>query len=252
MKPSVLLFAMGMLAFLPSKAQMKIGITAGADYSKMIIRQEFYNDFGVQGTPGYHVGVSSMFGACKPVSFTTDLLYTQSGFSQTQTHISTDWQSNPVKSDLRLSLQTIEMPMVTQFNMKFNRLDVHFGIGPYISYGLKGKIDLDMKGTNLNLKYSEEVRWSKYFLETDQVVIGERLIYDSGYSRIKRLDYGPVVRCGVAFNSFIVDAEYKYGVANRMLEYRQYERMNTYSLGLSFKYLVNLSKSVSSSTTITP
>lgn len=241
MKHSIILFVFSILGFLTSNAQVKIGFTGGIDYSKMIIHREYQDDFGVQGIPGYHFGLASKYKVGKNVSLTTDFLFAKKGFSQptSQTMLDKDRLIYNV-SDINVSLYYIEIPVLTEFKAEFEKMNVIFGIGPYISYGIDGDINMDIESATSSINYSDKIRWSKSNgMNSD---INESIVDNLGYSQIKRFDYGPIVRFGVSYNSFSVNAEFQYGLANLMWEYRQQERMNNQSLGLSFKYLFNLNK----------
>jgi hypothetical protein len=241
MKNSIILFVLGILGYLTSNAQLKIGFTGGIDYSKMIIHREYQDDFGIQGIPGYHFGLATKYQVGKNVSLMTDFLFAKKGFSQptSQAMLDKDRLSYNV-SDVNVSLYYIEIPVLTEFKVEFEKMNVLFGIGPYISYGIDGDINMDIKSASSSINYSDKIRWSKSNgMGSD---INESIVDNLGYSQIKRFDYGPIVRFGIEYNSFIVNAEFQYGLANLMWEYRQQERMNNQSLGLSFKYLFNLNK----------
>ena len=241
MKQSIILLAFVILGFLTSNAQLKIGFTGGIDYSKMSIHREYPDDFGVQGIPGYHFGLASKYQVGKNLSLTTDFLFAKRGFSQPTSQVILDKDRLIYNvSDINVSLYYIEIPVLTEFKVEFEKMNVLFGIGPYISYGIDGDINMDIKSASSSINYSDKISWSKSNgMGSDT---NESIVDNLGYSQIKRLDYGPIVRFGVEYNSFIVNAEFQYGLANLMWEYRQHERMNNQSLGLSFKYLFNLNK----------
>jgi len=241
MKQSIILFALGILGFLTANAQVKIGFTGGIDYSKMNIHREYQDDFGIQGIPGYHFGLASKYQISKSVNLTTDFLFAKKGFSQPTSQVILDKDRLIYNvSDIKVSLYYIEIPVLTEFKVEYEKMNVLFAIGPYISYGIDGNINMDIESASASINYSDKIRWSKSNgMGSDT---NESIVDNLGYSQIKRLDYGPIVRFGVEYNSFIVNAEFQYGLANLMWEYRQQERMNNQSLGLSFKYLFNLNK----------
>ena len=241
MKQSIILLAFVILGFLTSNAQLKIGFTGGIDYSKMSIHREYQDDFGVQGIPGYHFGLASKYHVGKNLSLTTDFLFAKKGFSQPPSQVILDKDRLIYNvSDINVSLYYIEIPVLTEFKVEYEKMNVLFGIGPYISYGIDGAINMDIESASASINYSDKISWSKSNgMGSDT---NESIVDNLGYSQIKRLDYGPIVRFGVEYNSFIVNAEFQCGLANLMWEYRQQERMNNQNLGLSFKYLFNLNK----------
>jgi len=229
------------LGFLSSNAQIQLGVTGGVDYSTMSIRREYQNDLGVKGTSSYHFGITSKYSVNENFYLAADLLFSKKGFKQSNSQFAP--QSNSAVDSLTnfdVSLYYIELPVLMEFKVKFKKMNVLFGIGPYVSYGIGGNVKLDITSSSTNLSYAEKIRWDKYY--SDPTNIGERIVYDYGYSKIKRLDYGAVTRFGIEFNSFILSAEYKYGIANLMWEFRKYERMNNQSIGLSLVYLLKTKK----------
>ena len=235
MKKKFILGIVCLLGFLSSNAQIQLGVTGGADYSTMNVRLESQNVLGVKGTPSYHFGVTSKYSVNENFYLAADLLFSKKGFKQSDRQYGPDNLTN-----FDVSLYYIELPVLMEFKVKFKKMNVLFGIGPYVSYGIGGNVKLDIISSSTNLSYSEKIRWDKYY--SDPTNIGERIVYDYGYSKIKRLDYGAVTRFGIEFNSFILSAEYKYGIANLMWEFRKYERMNNQSIGLSLVYLLKTKK----------
>ncbi|HEY3370680.1 MAG TPA: outer membrane beta-barrel protein [Prolixibacteraceae bacterium] len=245
MKKSIILSILGILGFLSSNAQFKIGLTGGVDFPKMSVRREYQNDFRIMVNPGFHVGLASRCQVSENLSIATDLILSRKGLSQSFHEIGfpIGGITDSVKN-IDVSLYYIEMPVLMEFKARFEKMNVLFGIGPYVAYGLKGAVDLDIYARSGDIHYSEDVRWSKYNAFTGNM--GERVVYESGYSQIKRLDYGPALRFGVEFNSLVLSAEFKYGLANLMWEYRADERMNNQTLGLSARYLFNFKKPAAS------
>lgn len=235
MKKNFFLGIICVLGFLSSNAQIQLGITGGVDYSSMNTRLEYQNVLGIKGTSSYHFGIASKYSVKENFYLAADLLFSKKGFRQSNRQYFRDSLTN-----FNVSLYYIELPILMEFKAKFEKVNILFGIGPYISYGIGGNVKLDINSLSTDLNYSEKIRWSKYYSDPNN--IGERIVYDYGYSKIKRLDYGAAIRFGVEFNSFILNAEYKYGLANLMWEFRKYERMNNQSIGLSLVYLLKAKK----------
>lgn len=243
MKKSIILCMIGILGFLSSNAQFKIGLTGGVDIPKMIIHREYVNDFRIQipVNPAFHVGLATECKVNDNFSIAADLLFAKKGFFQSYSENRyPSAGSTDSASTVAVSLYYIEIPVLMEFKARFEKMNVIFGIGPYVGYGMGGNVILDIRSPSGDIHYSENVRWSKY--QGYNGNIGERIVYDTGYSQIKRLDYGPAVRFGFQFNSLVLSAEYKYGLANLMWEYRNNERMNNQTMGLSIRYLFNLKK----------
>ena len=241
MKKIIILSIICILAFLSLNAQIELGICGGADYTTMNIKLEYQNFLGIQGIPAYHFGIVSKYAIKENFYITTDLLLSKKGFTHSNSQIISQISGlSDSITDFKVSLYFIEIPVLAEFKVKFEKMNVLFGIGPYISYGINGKVSLDINSVSTDLNYSEKVRWSKYNVNTDN--IGESIVHDYGYSQIKRFDYGTSIRFGVEYNSIILNAEYKYGLANLMWEFRKYEIINTQTIGLSLIYIFNLIK----------
>jgi hypothetical protein len=241
MKKIIILSIVCRLAFLSLNAQIELGVCGGADYTTMNIKLDYQNVLGIQGIPAYHFGIVSKYLIRENLYLTTDLSLAKKGFTHSNSqNISTISSFRDSLTDFKVSLYFIEIPILTEFKAKFEKMNVLFAVGPYISYGIVGKVSLEINSRSTDINYSENIRWSKYNYNINN--IGESIVYNYGYSRIKRFDYGTTIRFGVEFNSIILNAEYKYGLANLMWEYRKYERMNTQNIGLSLIYLFNLMK----------
>lgn len=225
---------------LTSNAQFKFGVTAGIDYSKTNIRRYYQDDFGIFGKATFHFGLSSEYRINEKVNLTADLLFAQKGFTQPIKQESTgnDFLIHNV-SDVNVSVNYIEMPILTEFKVPFDKMNVHFGVGPYIAYGIGGKINLDIESGSNSVQFSDKIYWSK-FDWIRNASLNESIVYNLGQANIQRFDYGPVVRLGVEYKSFSVNAEYQYGLANLMYEWSINESMHNQRLGLSFKYLFSL------------
>ena len=242
MKHSIILFTILIFGSLTSNAQLKIGITGGIDYSKTSIHRLYQDDFGIQGIAAYHFGFASEYKVNENVYFTADLLFDKKGFTQpiSQETYGNDFLKHNV-SDINVSVNYIEIPILSEFKVKFKKMNVLFGIGPYIAYGIGGKINLDIESGSASINFSDKIYWSK-FDWMRSATLNESIVYNLGQSKIQRFDYGPVVRFGIEYNSFVVSAEYQYGLANLMYEWSKYESMHNQGLGLSVKYLFSLKK----------
>jgi hypothetical protein len=236
MRHSTILFAILILGSLTSNAQLKIGLTGGIDYSKTNIRRLYRNDFGVQGKATFHFGLTSEFKLADKVFLATDILFSRKGFQQPtiQEVTANDPQLYKV-FDVDVSADYIEMPVIPEFKVKFEKMKVLFGVGPYIAYGVGGKINMKIaSGTNTN-SFSTNIFWKK-FDGNRNGDINKTIAYNLGQANIQHFDYGPIVRLGIEIHSITVNAEYEYGLSNLMYEWSANESMHNQRLGLSVKY----------------
>jgi hypothetical protein len=130
-------------------------------------------------------------------------------------------------------LTYLEIPIYLKFTTKIKESNFFYGVGPYISYGLKGKITTDITGRN-NSTYVDIIKWDK---STDYLT--SDLVENYGYSKLKRFDFGIGTVVGYKYKNFMVTASYKFGLHNFMWEYSQDEKMSNSCLSLSVGYFFN-------------
>lgn len=239
MKQSIILFAILFCGSLISNAQLKIGITGGIDYSKTSIRRLYQSDFGIQGKPTYHFGLTSEYKLTDKVFLATDLLFSKKGFKQptVQEVTANDPQVYKV-SYVDVSVDYLEMPVIPEFKVKFEKMNVLFGVGPYVAYGIGGKIKMNIESGTSMSSYSTNIFWKKsdWIRSND---LNKSIAYNLGQANIQHFDYGSVVRMGIEIHSITVNAEYQYGLSNLMYEWSINESMHNQRLGLSVKYTFN-------------
>lgn len=241
MKKIIVLSIACVLGLLASNAQIQLGISGGVDYSTVNVNLEYQNVIGIQGIKAYHFGIVSKYEVKENFYLTADLLFSRKGFMYSNSQILPQMPNfSDSLTDFKITMDYIEIPILMEFKVRFEKINILFGIGPYLSYGIGGKINLDINSPSTDINYSEKIRWSKY--DSDLNNIGESIVYNYGYSQIKRFDYGTTIRFGAEINSIVLNVEYKRGLTNLMWEYKKNEKMNTQSIGLSLIYMFNLTK----------
>jgi hypothetical protein len=237
LKRTILFCFLCVFGFLSINAQIKPYITGGIDFATINTSSEYNNDFGILATPGYHFGIEFKHKLKENFNLNAGLLFSKKGFKQSWSQpLFISLESVDSVTTLNVSSYYLELPIIMEFRAKFEKMNILFGIGPYFAYGIGGKVNLDINSPSTNYNYSEKIRWSKYVILPGNSNFGENLVYDYGYSQIKRFDYGADIRLGVEFKSITLNAEYKYGLANLMWEYRKHEKLNNQSIGLSVAY----------------
>ena len=235
MKRSLLICLVCVFGFNSINAQIEPGITGGIDLTSINLKREYPSALNIQGTLGYHIGLDLRLPIVENLNLNTGLLLTKTGFKQI---LSYPFRSSLAEYDsvitFNVSAYNIEVPILLEFKAKFEKMNILFGIGPYVSYGLFGKVNLDIQSLSTDINYSENIRWKPYYEPSEE--LGKQLIYQSGYSQIKRLDYGAMIKFGIQFKTLTINAEYKYGIANRMSAYGLHEKMNNQSLGIGLTY----------------
>lgn len=237
MKRTILLSIFFVIAYLSINAQIKTSITGGLDFAKVNLKSKNQNDIGIFALPGYHFGMEFKLPAKENLSITTGLIVSKKGFKQSS---SIPFRSAALEYDslttLRTSSYHIEIPILIEFKSTFDKINVLCGVGPYLSYGFAGEESINISSYYINYDYSEKMQWKPYSHGIITRSIGQDLIDESGFTSMRRLDYGTMIRLGVELRSFTLNAEYKHGLSNLLWEYRKYEKMNSESIGLSIIY----------------
>ena len=228
MKTKIALLVICIFGITSSNAQIRFGVNGGIDYSTMNVTLKYQNDSGIKALLSYHFGLISDYKINDNFSLKTGLLLSKKGFNQ-EIH---DLDSI---TKFRVTPYHIEVPVLGEYKLKIHKMNMLFGLGPYFSYGIFGSVDLDIKSNTIDIDYSENIRWSKY---GDLLLIeSEEIVYNYGYSKIKRIDYGISFEFGLEYESLILSIRYNYGLANLMWEYYSNEKMSNQNIGISLTYV---------------
>jgi hypothetical protein len=125
----------------------------------------------------------------------------------------------------------LEIPVYIKITTNLARINFFYGVGPYFSYGLNGKVSTFTAGS-VDSSYTEEIKWAKSsaFIEND-------LPNTYGYTSIKRFDYGIGNMVGLKYKRLFLTLDYRYSLKNIMWEYYLDEKMSNSVLSLSVGYI---------------
>jgi hypothetical protein len=160
-----------------TQAQFKVGFLAGGNLSTQK-RNDLSTSslFTKHAYRGFHAGLVAEVPLTENLYIQPQLLYAKKGVN---------FKDQPAGMDRKLTLNTIEMPVLL-----LHKTDVPFGkiiagAGPVISYGFNGKLN-----------------------ESGNI----QKIYDEGSHQWRRVDVGVMVKAGLEFNNgFFVSANYQKG-----------------------------------------
>ncbi len=210
-----------------SYGQLSVGISTGTNISSMSISLRDLSTFRINPTFGYNANVIADYKINSGLSISTGLSISGKGFNQ---HIKYFYMPGlDTTADMTIKLTYLELPVYLKFNATIKQLSVFYGIGPYVSYGLHGKITTEITGRKTETLV-DKVKWDK---SRDY---NSDLLNTYGYSNLKRLDFGVGTLVGFRFKNVIISASYQYGLKNLMWEYYQDEKMSNSSLSLSVGY----------------
>ena len=230
MKKSIIFLAL-LSSTLLSSGQISIGLSAGSNLATTSISLRDLSTFKINPSFGFNVNLIVEYNLNPTFSLWSGLSISQKGFNQ---HIKYFYRPDvDSTADMTSKLTYLEIPIYLKFNTKINESNFFYGVGPYISYGLKGKITTEITGRN-NSTYVDIIKWDK---STDYLT--SDLVESYGYSKIKRFDFGIGTVVGYKYKNFMVTASYKFGLHNFMWEYSQDEKMSNSCLSLSVGYFFN-------------
>lgn len=214
-----------------SFGQFSIGVSAGPNLSTMFISLRDLSTFRIKPAFGFNANLVTEYKLNPTISLWSGLSISQKGFNQ---HIKYYYRPDvDSTAEMKSKLTYLEIPLYLKFNTNLKETNFFYGIGPYISFGLHGKITTEITGRN-NATYEDIIKWDK---STDYLT--SDLVETYGYSKLKRFDFGIGTLVGVKHNNFMLTASYKYGLHNFMWEYFQDEKMSNSCLSLSVGYFFN-------------
>ena len=227
MKKSIIVCAL-ICTTLLSNGQLSIGVSAGSNLSTMSIYLRDLTTFRINPIFGYNVNLIAQYKLNPSLALWSGLSINQKGFNQ---HIKY-YYSPRVDStaDMISRLTYLELPIYLIFNTNLNKTSLFYGIGPYLSYGLQGKITTEITGRT-NESITDNMKWDKSY-----DYIKSDLVKSYGYTNLKRFDFGIGTILGIKVKNFMLTASYKYGLNNLLWEYSQDEKMSNSSLSISIGY----------------
>lgn len=209
-------------------AQISIGFSAGSNLSTMSIQRRDLSTFRIKPIFGYNFNFIAEYKINPNLSLNSGLTFSQKGFKQSIRY----FYSPEVDSTAEMTskLNYLEIPIYLKFNTNLNKGNFFYGIGPYFSYGFKGKVTTDITGRNY-ASYTDKITWSKNrYFKSD-------LVEEYGYTNIKSFDLGIGNLIGIKYNHLMLTVSYQYSLRNIMWEYYQDEKMSNSTLSLSVGYL---------------
>lgn len=214
-----------------SSGQISIGVGGGSNLSTMSVFRRDLSTFRIKPVFGYNGNLIIDYRFNPKLSLWTGISVTQKGFNQLiNFRYSPNFDST---GSITSKLVYLQMPLYLKFNTGFGKMDLFYGIGPFLAYGLQGKITTDITGRK-DVTVTDVINWDK---PTDY--IKSELVKEYGYSGIKRLDFGVGSIIGLKSKIFILSVSYQYSLHNIMWEYYQDEKMSNTSLSFSVGYIIN-------------
>ena len=171
------------------QAQFTFGARAGFNFTN-IYGDDEEGDF----KPGFQLGVVGEIGITDAFSIQPGLLFSQQGSKGSETLYG-------VKLDVTMNLNYIQMPVNAQYKLDLGSMKLLFYGGPYLGYGIGGKLKIKAKeGTT---KVSDSVK----------IKFGDGNDEDIMYID-NALDFGMGFGAGLQFGNFQTALGFNVGLAS--------------------------------------
>ena len=188
MKKLVKLFVFSILALISVQTfAQKIGVQGGINLATMLAKDDestYSDEFDMN--LGFNAGITFEIGFNDLLSLEAGVMADSKGFDW-----DTDFLGIPVKTEFNLLY--LDVPVLIKVGPSFGPVKVFGAAGPYVGFGISGKIKAEAQGTST----TEDVNWG-----------------DSEDSDLKSLDYGAKFGAGVEVKGFTLGAYYSLGLAN--------------------------------------
>jgi len=179
-----------------STAQVHYSIRAGVSFPNMKFSdnsEEGFDDFKI--LTGFHIGAIVDIPLSKLLSIETGLLFSKKGSQFEQTD-SFSGQTFTVKAEINTSY--IDLPISLRVNIPVGTPIIFISFGPYIGYGLSGKMKTELYFNGQTEKNEEKIDWGS----------------NPDDDFLKRFDFGIVPAAGIEFKSFSLSFSYWLGLVN--------------------------------------
>lgn len=173
------------------------GVKVGFNISNTSFEvDEFYGYKKKEPKPGFNVGITTGYAFSKAFSLQSGLSYTTKGVKAKGF---TQWI--PVGEEYwehRFTMNYLQIPLMPQYTLHTtDGFNFFFQAGPYIAYGVGGKVTSKYRFYNLNDKPDEKE-------DTDVF----------GNDKLKRFDWGLTGGLGAELNRIFVVFNYELGLAD--------------------------------------
>ena len=123
---------------------MRVGILGGVNLQNLTGEDYDGEKLDMKLSPGFHVGVNLMIPIAPDFNFQPGLLFSGKGA-----------KSEEGSTDATIKLSYIELPLNLLYRAQLGEGYVMIGFGPYLGYGIGGKIKSE--GVEIDVKFKNEV-----------------------------------------------------------------------------------------------
>lgn len=173
------------LTFLAVATQAQVTFAPRVGFNMANIGGDNADDFKMKS--GMQIGAVANIGFSDALSLQPALLFSQKGTKE-------DWDDATIK----MSLNYLELPINVVYGLNLGGNQLQFFAGPYLGYGISGKISSDVEG----------------FEDIDVQFISDAIDADEDKAAVAPLDLGFNIGAGYKINNIQIQADYGLGLAN--------------------------------------
>lgn len=220
MKAKICALALSLTALaFSSQAQDKttFGVRAGANFTNMTGKDEDGEDLDDNKMKiGFSIGVNAEIPIAPEFYIQPGLLFSQKGYK---------WEVED-EDDVKFSASWIEVPINFVYKPTLGTGKLILGVGPYVGFGIGGKIKQDGNDEEIDIKFKSDVKADDLDGET---------------TYLKPLDFGGNLVAGYEFsNKFSFQLNAQLGMANLFPKFEgnkpDEEKIKNVGFGLSLGY----------------
>lgn len=223
MKKNIVLLTLALLGSLSTYAQVNFGVKAGFSGASMKVTGSEAPDLKMR--PAFHVGVIADFQLAEGFYLQPALLFSAKGAKSEET---VTVQGVKVSTETKINLNYLELPVNFLYKHEMGSGKLFGGFGPYLGYGLSGKVKVKATANGNSHEEEEKVKFD-----------GKKA--DDGKAHLKALDAGANFIAGYELkNGLLFSVNYSLGLVN-IDPYDDEKTKNRY-FGISVGYLLNRKK----------
>jgi hypothetical protein len=232
----LIIFAIGVLLAVGTRAQLKVGIqagynTSGWDYTGHTNSTGYVTE--TEGLGGFQGGVLTELGLSNKLALRTSLLYIRKG-TQLNTHY------RPHTGNRTIKVSYLELPVTVSYHVDYNKFRFGLGAGLYGGLALSGKhkgtlYSTPIGGTTTSQQFSNDIKIGS--------TGGELVPSFSDAFALDRYDYGYTVLSSIEFNRMLLlNVSYTAGLRDLLSDgyawsYNENFRNRTVSISLGYLIL---------------
>lgn len=148
---SGLLLALGFSASAQTKSKVTFGLRGGFDYTNINGKDQYGQDLNFDMVPRFNAGVVVDIPLGSQFSVQPGLLYSTKGAKTNKEYL----ELNTVAD---INIAYLELPLNFVYKPTLGAGNLLLGFGPYLGYGIGGKVDYDQNGvkTSDDIEFTDE------------------------------------------------------------------------------------------------